>query len=63
VEDFVVDGTFTGAVNDQHVHAAAVACQAEIVLTSDGGFTAPGVVEELPYEVYPPDEFFVLVDD
>lgn len=43
------------------MHAAAIACAADVVLTSDGGFTATG--DGLPYEVYEPDDFFVLVDD
>lgn len=63
VEDFVVDGTFKGDPDDQHVHAAALACGAQIVLTADKGFTAPGVIEDLPYEVHRPDEFFTLTDD
>lgn len=61
VDDFTVDGSFTGDPNDQHVHAAAIACGADIVLTDDGGFSAIG--DDLPYEVYRPDDFFVLVDD
>ncbi|MGB4767650.1 MAG: PIN domain-containing protein [Candidatus Saccharimonas sp.] len=64
VDDFVPDGSFPGTdANDAHVHAAAIACSATILLTGDAGFSAPGVAENLPYEVYSPDEFFVLVDD
>lgn len=38
VDDFKIDGSFPGSdANDQHVHAAAVACQADFVLTCDGG--------------------------
>lgn len=63
VDDFVVDGTFPGDPHDQHVHAAALAAEVDIVLTADGGFTMPGLTELLPYEVYGPDDFFLLVDD
>ncbi|WP_239018436.1 PIN domain-containing protein [Propionibacterium ruminifibrarum] len=48
--------------NDQHIHAAAVACRADYVVTSDKGFHAVNR-DELPYEVYTPDEFFTLVDE
>lgn len=66
VSDFVVDGSYPGDdPDDAHVHAAAVACGAEILLTADSGFTR--VPEELdlrlPYEVHTPDSFFVLIDD
>lgn len=65
VEDFLIDGTFPGDdANDQHVHAAAVACNAGYLLTADRGFRHPGVdPDALPYEVCTPDDFFVLVDD
>lgn len=51
--------------NDRHVHAAAVACGAGILLTHDSGFTdlPPEVQDELPYEVHHADDFFCLVDD
>lgn len=39
VDDFTIDGSFPGSdADDEHVHAAAVACSAEIILTCDGGF-------------------------
>jgi hypothetical protein len=65
VKDFTVDGSFPGDdVNDQHVHAAAVKCEADIVLSADGGFSVDEqAVDDLPYEVHRPDDFFVLVDD
>lgn len=65
VEDFLIDGTFPGNdPNDQHVHAAAIACQAHYLLAGDKGFQPPQIdPDALPYEVYTPDEFFVLVDD
>jgi predicted nucleic acid-binding protein len=58
------DGTipFAGSDRDDfHVHAAAVASRADILLTSNGrDFGDPAT---LPYDVWTPDEFFVLVDD
>ena len=57
VDDFTVDGSFPGSdPDDQHVHAAAIECNADIVLTMDRGFSSEGVVDSLPYEVYAPDE-------
>lgn len=51
--------------NDAHVHAAAVADSADAVLTADKGFTTMQREhrDSLPYEVYAPDAFFVLVDN
>lgn len=65
VTDFAIDGSFPGTdPNDQHVHAAALACDADIVLTNDDGFVSSAAdPDELPYEVFEPDAFFVLADD
>jgi hypothetical protein len=62
VDDFPVDASFPGTdANDRHVHGAALACRADILLTEDAGF---GKIESvLPYEVYGADDFFVLLDD
>ena len=49
--------------NDRHVHAAAVAARADILLTSDRGLLEMPDQDDLPYEVYAPDDFFLLVDD
>lgn len=58
------DGTLPFAGRDRddfHVHAAAVASHADILLTSNGrDFGDPAT---LPYDIWTPDEFFVLVDD
>jgi predicted nucleic acid-binding protein len=65
VEDFVPDGSFIGPdPNDQHVHAAALARSANILLTADSAFSSSAAqAAESPYEVYEPDDFFVLVND
>lgn len=48
--------------HDAHVHAAAVACRADTVVTADSvGFVWDD--NNSPYEVMTPDEFLVLVDD
>lgn len=50
---------------DRHLHAAAVAGRADCIITLDKGFTQlpPEARDQLNYEIYTPDEFFVLVDD
>lgn len=65
IDDFTVDGTSPWTdPNDQHVHAAALACSAGYLLTADEGFRDPAVdVDALPYEVYRPDDFLQLIDD
>ena len=61
VDEFDTSIPYAGAdPDDLHVHAAAVACKADILLTGDKGF-APS--DDDPYEVYTCDEFFNLVDD
>lgn len=48
-------------VGDAHVHAAAVHGAVDIVVTANGkDFPA---TDDLNYEIYPPDDFLVLVDD
>lgn len=64
--NYEIDGTFRGNdPHDAHVHAAAVASGADVLLTCDRGFMELSVREsdDLPYEVYTPDSFFELVDD
>lgn len=65
VTQYVVSGTYQGSdPHDAHVHAAAEACGADILVTDNvKDFRQSGVDDVLPYEVYTADEFFVLVDD
>jgi len=61
VPDFDGSIAWAGAdPKDRHVHAAAVACRADVLLTHDSGFIE---AEGSPYEVHDCDDFFVLVDD
>lgn len=62
VEDFVIDGSYAGPdPEDAHVHAAAVSCRADYLVTGNiKDFPDDGA---MPYEVLTPDEFLTLVDD
>ena len=62
LDDFDCQIDFDGAdPDDRHVHAAAVAANAHILLTSnERDFGNPDL---LPYEIQNPDDFFCLVDD
>lgn len=65
VDDFEV-GTFAGSDSDDaHVDAAARASAADAILTSDEGWSqmSEHALDELPYEVFTPDEFLCLIDD
>lgn len=58
VDDYVIDPSTTQRdVGDAHVHAAAVACDADILLTSN----VADFAKDAPYEVMRPDAFFELV--
>lgn len=65
VADFTVDGSYQGAdPHDAHVHAAALACSADILLTCNTRDFSAGLDRDiLPYEVMGPDDFFTLIDD
>lgn len=55
-------GAYPGAdPNDAHVHAAAVAAQADYLVTGNTKDLSWDA-DSAPYEVLTPDEFFVLVD-
>lgn len=63
VDDFQVGDDYKGKdALDAHIHAAAVACRADILLTAN---TADFIwnENESPYEVLKPDEFLLLIDD
>lgn len=63
VDDFQVGNDYLGRdAFDAHVHAAAVACRADILLTVNATDFAWDE-NEPPYEVLTPDEFLVLIDD
>lgn len=63
VDDFTVDKSYVGKdAHDAHVHAAAVACGADVLVTCDlDGFVWNENTS--PYEVMHPDDFLLLVDD
>jgi predicted nucleic acid-binding protein len=63
VADFAIDTTYFGSdPGDAHVHAAAVACGADVLVTCNiGDFEWDENTS--PYEVMHPDDFLVLVDD
>lgn len=62
LEDFPGDVEFSGSdVGDHHVHAAALACHADTVLTEN--HRDFGDRDLLDYEVMSSDSFFILVAD
>lgn len=64
VEDFDGSVEYQGAdPNDLHVHAAAISVIADILLTCDQGLLNQPNADELSYEAFHPDDFFVLVHD
>lgn len=50
--------------DDRHVHAGAIAGRADILLTADTGIhdLPQADKDRLPYEIYSPDEFFMLIE-
>lgn len=66
IENYEIDPNFLGSDQfDAHLHSAAVARGATIILTSNREDLLPENrnADELPYEIYTPDEFFILLDD
>lgn len=63
VGDFEIDGSYAGPdPHDAHVHAAAVACRADVLVTVNvDDFTWDENAS--PYELMHPDDFLLLVDD
>lgn len=63
VEQFSVDATYGGRdAGDAHVHAVAVACGADVLVTCNAT-DFKWDENTSPYEVMHPDDFLVLVDD
>ncbi|MCI9888571.1 PIN domain-containing protein [Micrococcales bacterium 31B] len=63
IRDYRPDPGFSRTdINDAHVHAAAIACDASYVVTNDRKGLVPADGQNLPYEIYTADEFLVLVD-
>ena len=65
IEEYPADPNYRGKdPGDAHIHAAAIACGADIVLTCNGSDFLPmdGSADDLPYEIYGPDDFLLLVD-
>lgn len=64
ITDFDGSVDYQGAdEGDFHVHAAAVASGANILLTCDDKLLRQPNADDLPYEAYHPDDFFVLLND
>lgn len=66
VRDYDAEIPFPGSdEGDIHVHAAAVQAGAGYLVTNDRGFhdLPEEAKNELPYEIYHPDEFLTLVAD
>lgn len=63
VDDFQIDGSYGGDdPHDAHVHAAALACGADVLVTTNvADFTWDENTSS--YELMHPDDFLVLVDD
>ena len=62
IRDFTIDpdGHYPD-IGDAHVHCAAIQANADILLTADTkGFPES---DNLPYEIYTCDDFFLLIDD
>lgn len=64
VEVFPGHAPFTGRdKGDYHVHAAAIACQADVLLTNNSPVDFTDNEDAEPYEIYTADDFFLLVAD
>lgn len=62
VSDYADNVNFSGKdVDDYHVHSAAVATRADIVLTMNDPTDITRTPDAEPYEVYDADDFFQLV--
>ncbi|VEG28358.1 PIN domain-containing protein [Actinomyces howellii] len=62
LDDYSGDLSFTGNdPDDYHVHAAAVTCRADLLLTQNDPADFTRNPDEEVYEIIAPDEFFCLV--
>ena len=62
VADFVIDGSYPGNdPKDAHVHAAALACSAQYLVTNNLSDFPTEESDTLPYEVYRPDDFSLFL--
>lgn len=64
VREFPGDLAFDGRdQHDYHIHAAAVSSQADILLTCNESTDFTTTPDEQHYEVFHPDDFFLLIAD
>src|SRR5690606_13981517 len=64
IDDFSGKVTFSGTDKDDlHVHAAATACRADLLLTNDRPEDITTTPENECYEIIHPDDFFILMAD
>ena len=64
IEDFDGSVEYLGAdPNDFHVHAAALSGEVDMLLTCDNGLLNRPNADDLAYEAFHPDDFFVLASD
>lgn len=65
ITGYVIEESPFADPHDAHVHAAAVHAGVDMVITQDSGFHAieDDVLDGLPYEVWTPDDFLVLMAD
>lgn len=62
--DFSGDLPFTGEdIDDYHIHAAAVSSNADMLLTSNSSKDFTSDPDSKCYEVFTPDDFFILIAD
>lgn len=64
IDNFSDSETFSGKdEGDYHVHAAAIAAQAQLLLTDNDPEDITSTPDNEPYEIITSDEFFMLVTD
>lgn len=64
ISEFPGGERFSGTdEGDYHVHAAATVSNADILLTQNNPADITQTPDQEPYEIFTPDEFFMLVTD